>query len=249
MNPELDIVEKIDLILQHGADPTQLIQEEGGFKLNVASVPLAKARTYAAKTFEKHSKNLAEEIPDFDQNYVALQKATKKALDIPRIDMPVIEPADMKKFMSRVRKGHIDIFKPFVKGKEWFPKDLTKGPRGEEFLTLGIQDGDPDDDKLPAKRRKWAANRLKPTQSQIWLEKLIVNIAKFGQPTSSSPIAKATIIVSKEGYILDGHHRYGQAMLANPTLGLDAILIPLDIKTLLKMGRSYGNAVGNQQKG
>jgi hypothetical protein len=38
-------------------------------------------------------------------------------------------------------------------------------------------------------------------------------------------------------------------MLANPTLKLSALWIPLDIKTLLAMGRSYGNAIGNRQKG
>jgi hypothetical protein len=38
-------------------------------------------------------------------------------------------------------------------------------------------------------------------------------------------------------------------MLANPPLKLSALYIPLDIKTLLAMGRSYGNAIGNKQKG
>ena len=91
-------------------------------------------------------------------------------------------------------------------------------------------------------------NKLIPTQSQIWLENIIPNIIKFGIPTDSSSIAKAVIIVSKEGYILDGHHRFGQAIIANPSLKMSSLYIPLKIDLLLAMGRSYGNAVGNAQK-
>ena len=221
---------------------------EGGFKLNVANVPVKKARAYAEEEFKKAGKDLDKLLPAFDTNYKALQKATKKALDIPRVNMPVIEPADMKRFLKDITSGKVDIFKPFAKGKEFFPKDLKKGPEGEEFLNLGFKDGDKTDDIVPAKKKAVAANKLLPTQSQIWLEKLVDAMVKFGLPSPTSPIAKATIIVSKEGYILDGHHRYGQAMLGMPKLKMDSIFVPMDIDTLLKMGRSYGNAVGNQQK-
>lgn len=221
---------------------------EGGFKMNVAKIPLKKARSYAEEQFKKAGKKLDEVLPDFDKNYMALQKATKKALDIPRVEMPVIEPANMEKFLKDLKTGRVDIFKPYVKGKEWFPKDLKGGKEGEDWLQLGVQDGDKKDDVVAAKKKSIVAKKLLPTQSQIWLEKLIGNTIKFGPPTQGSPVTKATIIVSKEGYILDGHHRYGQAMLGEPTLKMDAIFVPLDIKTLLKMGRSYGNAVGNMQK-
>ena len=111
-----------------------------------------------------------------------------------------------------------------------------------------MQDGNPKDDVIKGKWTKFPAKNLKPTQSQIWLEKLVGNIIQFGVPLDGSPITKASVIASQEGYILDGHHRYGQAMLANPPLKLSALYIPLDIKTLLAMGRSYGNAIGNKQK-
>ena len=92
------------------------------------------------------------------------------------------------------------------------------------------------------------AKKLIPTQSQIWLEKIVNNIIESGIPTSNSPVANATIIVSKEGYILDGHHRYGQAMIGNPDLKMRCLKVPIDIKLLLKIGRSYGNAIGREQK-
>ena len=229
---------------------SELISEEGGFKYNVASLNLAKARDYASGEFLNAGKTLDEVIPEFDKNYMNLQKACNSALDIPRIDMPVIEPRDMKTFTKALAMGRIDIFRPYKVDNfiKRFPKDLDK-KQGKEWITLGTQDGNKKDDVIKGKWTSISANKLKPTQSQIWLEKLVGNIIEFGVPQDGSPITKASVISSQEGYILDGHHRYGQAMLANPTLKLSALWIPLDIKTLLAMGRSYGNAIGNRQKG
>ena len=217
-------------------------------QLNVATTPLAKARAYAEAAFEKAGKSLDEVIPDFDENYVALQTATGRALDMPRNQMPVIEPTDMAAFMARLKKGALDILQPWARGKLDLPTKFRSKPEGKEWVQLGYKDGDKNDDKLSAKLGAKAARTLIPTQSQIWLSKLVENIIQFGVPSQSSSITKATIIVSKEGYILDGHHRYGQAMLANPNLGLRALFVPLPIKLLLKVGRAYGEAIGNTVK-
>lgn len=225
-----------------------LMVEEGGFSLNVATVPLGKARSYAEKVFKKAGKSLDKELPDFDERYRVLQKRTKAALNVPRIDMPVIEPKDMKEFDTRLKSGALDIFSPYARGKFVAPKNLDK-QKGEEWIKLGVKDGNKKDDVVMARWTSVPAKKLLPTQSQIWLEKLAGNIAKWGPPKAGSPVLGTTIIVSKEGYILDGHHRFGQVMLANPDLRIKALFIPLPIKLLLKIGRSYGNAVGNQQKG
>jgi hypothetical protein len=37
-------------------------------------------------------------------------------------------------------------------------------------------------------------------------------------------------------------------MLTDPSLKMQSLHIPLDIETLLKMGRSYGAAIGNEPK-
>jgi len=225
-----------------------LYEAEGGFSKNVATVPLDKARKYAEGVFSKAGKSLDKELPDFDARYKALQKKTREALDVPRIDMPVIEPKDMKEFDDRLKSGTLDIFAPYARGKLVAPKNLDK-QTGDEWVKLGVKDGDKKDDIVMARWTSVPAKKLLPTQSQIWLEKLAGNIAKWGPPKAGSPVLGTTIIVSKEGYILDGHHRFGQVMLANPNLKIKALYIPLPIKLLLKIGRSYGNAVGNQQKG
>ena len=48
--------------------------------------------------------------------------------------------------------------------------------------------------------------------------------------------------------LLDGHHRYGQIMLADPNGTMKVLRVPLGIDMLLKMCRSYGNAIGNTQR-
>jgi len=225
-----------------------LSEAEGGFRLNVARVPLGKARSYAEGVLRQAGEDIERELPDFDKNYVRLQKMTRQALDVPRIEMPVIEPKDMKRFDKKLKKGHLDIFAPYAEGHLEAPKHLTK-QTGSEWIKLGVRDGKKKDDVVVGRWTSVPAKKLIPTQSQIWLEKLVRNIAKFGRPRAGSPVLNTTIIVSREGYILDGHHRYGQVMLANPDLKLKALYIPLPIELLLKIGRTYGNAIGNVQKG
>jgi hypothetical protein len=224
---------------------------ESDARLNVADTPLEKARAYAASVFEQAGKKLDDVLPDFDANYRKLQAAVRKAPDIPRIQMPVIEPDDMADFHRRLTQGRLDIFKPHAGGVAHFmganwhkmsPKE------GEQWVTLGVKDGKKKDDVVRAKWTKIEGGKLLPTQAQIWLNKVVTNIAKFGVPKPGSQVTNVTIIVSKEGYILDGHHRYGQVVLADPSVALKALKIPLDIKTLLKVGRSYGGAVGNSPK-
>jgi len=220
---------------------------EENFKINCATSPLSAAVKYSEIQFKANNKSLYDVIPDFDKNYQVLQNKCNKALNIPRIDMPVINQSDIKHFYKTLKTGFVDIFKPYANNKPSFPTNLDR-KTGKEWLRLGVKDGNKTDDITVGKLVKIAAKKLLPTQSEIWLENIIPNIIKHGVPTDSSPITKAIIIVSEEGYILDGHHRFGQAMLSNPDLKLNALLIPLKIETLLKIGRSYGNAVGNKQK-
>jgi hypothetical protein len=218
--------------------------------LNVAVVPLDKAIRYSQDIVSKSKKDmdLNKFLPDFEKNYSRLQKMYKAALDVKRINMPVIEPDDIKKFEERLNKGQVDIFRPFALKKAVFPKKFTQKLKGEQWVKLGEKDGNPNDDKVDAKIEKVPAKNLMPIQSQLWLEKLIGSMIKFGRPKQGSPITDTTIIASKEGYILDGHHRHGQAMLYDPDLKMKVLRVPLDVKTLLKMGRSYGTAIGNRQK-
>ena len=216
---------------------------------NVATMPLMDARAYAEYLFNKSNQDLNQVIPDFDKNYQRMQTYCKfYAQDIPRIDMPVIEPSDMDKFEQHLKQGHIDIFQPYVYDSPYYPKSFQSRKQGEHWIRLGRYDGSKTDDMIYARIKRVKGSDLKPLQSQIHLDKLCNNIIRFGKPTQESRILDTTIIMSKEGYILDGHHRWGQVMLSNPNLKMKVLEVPLDIDTLLKVGRSYGSAIGNKPK-
>lgn len=216
---------------------------------NIETAKLPVARAYAERKFREHNRNLDNTLPDFDSNYLLTQKYCQEyAKNIPRDKMPVIEPSDMPEFDSKLEGGYIDIFKPYAMKHPHFPKTFKSQKAREGWVLLGQQDGNPTDDVIEAEILRVPAKDLKPLQSQIWLDKIIKDTLKFGKPHRGSTVTNTTIIMSKEGYILDGHHRWGQVMLADPNLKMKVLQVPMDIDTLLKVGKSYGEAVGNKPK-
>ena len=220
--------------------------------LNCANTPVDKAIAYAQEQCSADGKSMAEYFSDFKTNYLLLQDKCELALDLPRIEMPVIEPEQMDEFQESLSKGHIDVKEPVAKSpqsKSKYPTDLGFDLRGRQWLYRGTRDGAIEDDILDAKMTEIAVADLKPSQSQIWLEKVIGMSLYFGPLKQSSEfLHEAPIIVSRDGYILDGHHRFGAAMVSNPSLKLTALKVDMEIRELVKMARSYGNAIGNEQK-
>lgn len=233
---------------------------EGGFKLNVATTPVDEAYAYAKGEFEKRGKRMEDYIPHFYESYESLQESCKTAIDVPRIEMPVIDPEQLNLFQKSLMAGQLDVNRPYAKGRTelYSPKDLFGDTeRAMQYLYLGLQDGIITDDVVEAQMVRNSVGLLRPTQSQIWLEKLIRNIIQFGNPqedglgayNQDSIIVDKTLAISSDGYILDGHHRYGQIVLVNPGLRVRTLQINLPIRTLLKVATPYGNAIGNDQRG
>jgi len=233
---------------------------EGGFKLNVATTPVDEAYAYAKGEFEKRGKRMEDYIPHFYESYESLQESCKTAIDVPRIEMPVIDPEQLNLFQKSLMAGQLDVNRPYAKGRTelYSAKDLFGDTeRAMQYLYLGLQDGIITDDIVEARMVRNSVGLLRPTQSQIWLEKLISNIIQFGNPqedgsgaySQDSMIVDKTLAISSDGYILDGHHRYGQIVLVNPGLRVLTLQINLPIRTLLKVATPYGNAIGNDQRG
>ena len=203
-------------------------------------------------------KDIFEEIPELKKNYTRLHEKCQEAIDKARIDMPVIEPEDIDEFKEKLADGYIDANEPYASHryylKDPFPTDLLTRKESqihrELWLVLGRFDKDYEDDKIPAEIEYVAAEDLIPTQSQIWLDLVLNNMYKFGIASEENNyiLSSAIIIISKEGYILDGHHRFGQVILANPKLKMKCLRVDLPIEKLLKVSRTYGNAIGNEQK-
>jgi len=177
----------------------------GRASLNVKSVDPTKAREHAIKEFKRKGKSLYDVLPEFDMGYLVLRRGLNKALDIPRVQMPVIRQKDIKGFAKYLQEKH----------------------------------------KVAPKWQRETVTRLLPTQSQIWLDKLLRGVLQDGPLKAGDQRLDLTIIVSKEGYILDGHHRWASALITDPSLGIKALKVPLPIRELLPIAREYGKSVGN----
>jgi len=231
-------------------------QNEDDDRLNVAIVSVDEAHKWSEKIFTDMGLNMRDFIPHFRENYQSLQNECLLAIEVPRIDMPVIDPDDLLQFSQKLMGGSLDVFEPYAIGEGVYsPNDLINDtPQALQFLQLGFEDGQLEDDVVTAKITHTRVGLMRPTQSQIWLDKLIYNIIEWGEPSSKgaynskSKILRSTIAISQEGYILDGHHRYGQIALVNPTLKMQTLYIALPIRILLEIARPYGNAIGNEQR-
>ena len=240
------------------------------FNMNVAKISGAQARSYAEKLYSQaDDANLEADLPDLDRNFSLLKSKMRFAKNLRRDEMPVIDPEDIVKFGKRLKSGHIDIFEPWADvskvynpevaarmpelGSGKFPDwkgGLQGGTKGRLWVTLGRMDGDQKDDAIPASITMVPVKNLKPLQNEIFYDKLIASILKFGVPAAGGfLLTNAIIIVSQDGYILDGHHRFGQAMLTDPSLKIKALVVPLGIDKLLKVTLSYGAAIGHAPRG
>jgi len=54
-------------------------------------------------------------------------------------------------------------------------------------------------------------------------------------------------IMSKDLYIIDGHHRFLSGVLLDPNMQINALIIDLPIAKLLPLTLSYSDAVGNKR--
>lgn len=128
-----------------------------------------------------------------------------------------------------------------------FPTNLTKADK-DTYLTKGFRDesGADDDDKksLPVNfNASSAVSALKPSQADVYLSKALG--FAFGKKYQGDPV----IIAGDK--ILDGHHRWAAANLAEPTFTMKGIQVgdPSNLDKSLKALRSIGNAMGNEQLG
>ena len=188
------------------------------------------------------------------------------AANPPRIDMPVVDPKkDMTDLKKRLAMGALDLKEPFAPLQEVkydmpdkFPVGLDKvnNKEQEKFLTKGLRDKDPEDDKgVSLNQVPIDVSKSYPTQDTVYLDKSIWNIMKFGA-TKVGGVAhgKPNLIAiqSPDGknFILDGHHRWSSAWIAGgPSAKIRVqALTGLDIPTAVAALRAYGNARDNVQK-
>lgn len=95
-------------------------------------------------------------------------------------------------------------------------------------------------------KKSFKARDLNPSQNEIDFDK-VVNIVQ--DYTQTNPPAVQPIVVDKDGYIIDGHHRWAALMYMNPNMELPVYQFNVTIKHLLnnKVPR-WQDTVGNDNK-
>jgi len=240
---------------QAWAGPYADQKAKGSFKLNVKTTDVKRALKWAEETYTRFGLDVYEDLPNLERNYHALKKQMKYGT-VQRINMPVIEPPDMGEFVKNIEAGRVDIFAPWAPEhlENLFPWEHAGKPRmpvgDQTWITLGVQDGTQSDDKLPVGSiSPMSVKKLKPLQNEIWFDKLIATMLAFGPAvTGTFPNTKGVALASEDNFIIDGHHRYGQIMLTDPSVTMRTLTIPLKREKLLAVARSYGTAIGHKSK-
>lgn len=221
----------------------------GKLEIHVTSVDVA--YEYAKKTYAADGRDIDSELPNFKENYKFAKRQASTGHTV-RKDMPSIATADIKEFQHRLSKGFLDINKPFGKvtdPKNPFPEGLS-GDKAKLFREAGLKkyDGSETDDVVNVHNGKIEVGKLKPIQKQIYVDKSIPAQAREGVVKSKAYLTgKTFFIVTKDNYIIDGHHRYLSAIILDPKLKVQTLTIDLPLKKLLPLALAYGDAIGNKR--
>ena len=96
------------------------------------------------------------------------------------------------------------------------------------------------------------ASRLKSTQSQLVGAKVAGMMAALKKDPNHEAI-RAPIFVSKDNYILDGHHRWaavvGYSLAKGEAVPMDVIQVDMSAEELVKFTNDFADKLGIEQKG
>ena len=123
-----------------------------------------------------------------------------------------------------------------------FPNPLPANKKG--FLKKGDPKNDKatvDDDVVPTKPVEIAVSKLKPSQDAIYLGKSLAMAIKGIEGGDLGAV------ISKDNYILDGHHRYAATSFNNPAASVGGVQAQLNIGDLIPVLRAAGDAMKNKR--
>jgi hypothetical protein len=134
-----------------------------------------------------------------------------------------------RRLLTRLAKQHPDLREHLLRRAEYSEEQIEDqvqqagrldavDPSIAEFIsTSGLDDGNANDDKIPVSRGSWSAASLKPSQTTIRLPsalKLALKMLDTGKVGGD-----LGAMISKDGHILDGHHRWAATVLAAGSKG------------------------------
>jgi len=157
------------------------------------------------------------EIPNFEDNFNFAKKQVKLG-KTKRSEMPVITSRDVDKFKEHLENGSMNT-----------------------ILDLNFDVG-----KVNIKMKKVKAKSLIPIQRQLYFDKSMSGIAENGISKTREFLKNKTyFITSSDSNIIDGHHRWLQALLIDPNMGVQTRQIDMSIDKLLVVSKKFGSYIGN----
>lgn len=158
-------------------------------------------------------------IPNFVDNFNFAQKQARLGKH-KRSEMPVITSRDVDKFKEYLESGLINT-----------------------ILDLKYDVG-----KVSIKMKKVKAKSLIPIQHQLYFDKSMMDVAENGiKKTREFLRNKTYFITSSDSNIIDGHHRWLQALLIDPNMEVQIMQIDMSIDKLLDVSRKFGSYIGNEK--
>ncbi len=86
------------------------------------------------------------------------------------------------------------------------------------------------------KKGKKMVGELKATQSELHMDK----VRKLASDPGAREHLRKPVIVSSDGHILDGHHRWAALAMEDPTSEIPTIEVNLPIKRLIEVAKEFG---------
>lgn len=106
-----------------------------------------------------------------------------------------------------------------------------------------------DHDKSECEFKTFKACHLVPLQRQIFLDNSISSMAKEGLDECRAFLTKKHICVTKDGHIIDGHHRWLSALLIDPEFQLPVFVIEEETIAALKASLELSDKEGHARNG
>jgi len=195
--------------------------------------------------------DISKLLHNFESKFNKAQTLASKGYT-KRKDMPVIDTDQINLLQQRLENGHLDVVDHINNTiYKAFPKGL-KDTVAEEWLLKGLADDNLEDDIITVTKDIIAVEDLTPIQEQIYFDKSIKTIIKYGIIDTIeflTNVNESIIIISEDGYILDGHHRWLSAMLIDPKLAINVVKIDIDKESLVNLLNAYSLAIGNKHNG
>jgi hypothetical protein len=184
---------------------------------------------------------LQEQNNDFCSNFPA---ACKSAYGTKRANMPQIPDADTfeKEIEAPPPKGletnepeKIPDLGAATRAYLDSSDDPGQYPKGDQVEVKEIPDIDPSD--------------LKPTQTDIYMDNALKKAKAGADPKTDWAPWNASVLVSSDNFLLDGHHRWAATIIYNSQKPEDAKKMTIEkvnmpIEELLKVANAYTDAIG-----